>query len=125
MLKHVIIDRGRGWDRMVCCLLWAYMEVPHEITADSPFEMMYGRVPQGPLMILRKTWSGEWSPPTGLNKAAAEYLVGLRQQMPEAARAVDERMERTQLAYAEKYNLRARSKEFSEEEQVLVLEINP
>lgn len=76
MLRHVVIDRGREWDRVVPCLLWAYREVPHEITGASPFEMMYGRVPQGPLMILRKTWSGEWTPPIGLNKAAAEYLVG-------------------------------------------------
>ncbi|KAH9372356.1 hypothetical protein HPB48_014576 [Haemaphysalis longicornis] len=100
----------------------AYREVPQEITVASRFEMMYGRVPQGPLMILRKTWSGEWSPLTRLNKAAAEYLVGLRQQMSEAARAVYERMDRTHLAYAERYNMRARSKEFSEEEEVLVLE---
>lgn len=125
MLRHVMLERGREWDRLIPCMLWAYREVPHEITGTSPFEMMYGRVPQGPLSILQRTWSGEWSPPVGLNKVATEYLVGLRQQMSEAARAVDERIEGVQRAYAEKYNLRARSKEFSEEEQVLVLDANP
>ncbi|XP_040074259.1 uncharacterized protein LOC115320635 [Ixodes scapularis] len=122
MLRHVVSEKGGQWDLYVPCLLWAYREVPNEITGSSPFELMYGREPQGPLTILRKTWTGEWTPPLGLNKPTAEYLRSLRDRMAEAARVVNEHSEALQSAYAQKYNLRARPKSFEVGEQVLVLE---
>lgn len=42
MLRHVIDEHGGDWDRYVPCLLWAYREVPHDVTGVSPFELMYG-----------------------------------------------------------------------------------
>ncbi|XP_064475345.1 uncharacterized protein LOC135389211 [Ornithodoros turicata] len=58
MLRHVVADEGREWDRYVSCLLWAYREVPNEVTGVSPFQLMFGRVPHGPLHILQQTWTG-------------------------------------------------------------------
>lgn len=122
MLRHVVDAHDRDWDRYIPCLLWAYREVPHGITGVSPFELMYGRQPLGPLCILQKTWTGEWTPPTGLNKPAAEYLLNLRERMSKAALVVDDRSCAMQEAYANKYNLRAKKKEFKVGDQVLVCE---
>ncbi|KAL1480806.1 hypothetical protein MTO96_050734 [Rhipicephalus appendiculatus] len=122
MLRHVIDTHGRDWDRYVPCLLWAYREVAHDITGRSPFELMFGRAPHGPLSILRKSWTGEWTPPIGLNKPAAVYLRELRQQMSEAARVVDERSGEMQKLYAQRYNLRSTRKDFSVGDQVLVMQ---
>lgn len=124
MLRHVIDEHGGDWDRYVPCLLWAYREVPHDVTGVSPFELMYGRVPQGPLSILRKSWTGEWAPPSGLNKPAAGYLMELRERMSAAAEVVNERSSRLQQAYTQKYNLRARKKEFRVGDEVLVVQMD-
>ncbi|KAL1485280.1 hypothetical protein MTO96_032053 [Rhipicephalus appendiculatus] len=73
---------------------------------------------------MKKTWTGKWAPPTGLNKAASEYLITLRQQMAEAAQRVDDQATEMQRAYASKYNLRAREKTFNIDEEVLVFDVN-
>ncbi|XP_040066957.1 uncharacterized protein LOC120840462 [Ixodes scapularis] len=122
MLRHVVSERGGCWDQYVPCLLWAYREVPNEVTGRSPFELMYGREPQGPLSILKRTWTGQWTPPLGLNRPAAKYLKDLRERMVDSARVVDEHARAKQQAYAHRYNLRARPKEFTVGERVLVLE---
>lgn len=121
MLKHIIHSHNRDWDRYVPCLLWAYREIPHEVTGVSPFELMYGRAPQGPLHILRKSWTGEWTPPLSLNKSAVEYLIQLRRVMAETSEIVNKRVEAAQNAYANRYNLRAREKSFNVDDEVLIL----
>ncbi|XP_064483024.1 uncharacterized protein LOC135395866 [Ornithodoros turicata] len=122
MLKHVIETKGREWDKYVPCLIWAYREVPNEITGTSPFELMFGRMPNGPLSILKQTWAGDWTPPTGLNKPASTYLAELRERMASMAKEVSERTATKQKEYASRYNLRTRSKVFKAGGIVLVLE---
>ncbi|KAM7281573.1 uncharacterized protein ISCGN_005867, partial [Ixodes scapularis] len=90
MLRQVIAEHGRGWDRLVPCLLWAYREIPNETTGMSPFELMYGRAPNGPLSILKKSWTGDWTPPSTLIESADKYLVRLRKQMADMTRVVKE-----------------------------------
>lgn len=122
MLKHVIETEGREWDRFVPCLLWAYREVPNDVTGASPFELMFGREPNGPLAILKQTWTGDWTPPTGLNKPAGMYLKQLRERMAEMSKVVSERTARKQKEYASRYNLRTRDKAFQPGDVVLILE---
>ena len=40
-------------------LVWAYREVPNATTGVAPYTMLYGRLPRGPLAILKKSWAGE------------------------------------------------------------------
>ena len=40
------------WDKALTYILFAYREVPTELTGFSPFEMLYGRKVRGPLDIL-------------------------------------------------------------------------
>ena len=47
MLHHAMQDYGRQ------CLLWALREVPNPTTAVSPHFLLFGRMPRGPLSILR------------------------------------------------------------------------
>lgn len=122
MLRHVVNEHSRDWDRYIPCLLWAYREVPNETTGVSPFELMFGRIPTGPLSILERTWAGEWIPPAGLNKPAIEYLTDLRCRMAEAADRARVCAEERQAAYAHQHNLRARTKTFNVGDKVLVLE---
>ena len=38
-------------------MTWALREVPNATTGVSPY--MYGRVPRGPLVVLKTSWTGE------------------------------------------------------------------
>lgn len=122
MLHHVVHEKGREWDKHVPFLLWAYREVPNETTGRSPFELMYGREPVGPLSILAKTWTGEWTAPCGLASSAEDYLVDLRQRFAAAADVAREHSCKTQASYARYCNKNAKPKSFCSGETVLVLE---
>ncbi|XP_055942315.1 zinc finger protein 69 homolog [Argiope bruennichi] len=56
MLHHVILEEPRTWHTKIPFILWAYREVPNSTTGVAPFQLLYGRKPEGPLSILRNTW---------------------------------------------------------------------
>lgn len=125
MLYHVIQKEERGWDRFVPYLLWAYREVPHDTTGVSPFEMLYGRAPVGPLSILKNTWTGEVDVPDTLREAPGEYLRQLREQLHRAAVIAEATCQDQQDSYAGYYNRQAKEKEFSVGTQVLLHDAEP
>ncbi|XP_067139029.1 uncharacterized protein [Centruroides vittatus] len=121
MLAHVIAENNRDWDRIVPFLLWAYREVPNETTGISPFELLYGRAPTGPLSVLRNIWAGEASPPDSLNANIREYLDKLTERIKVVHNYADKTAALQQQTYASHYNLRTRRKEFAVGDSVLVL----
>lgn len=49
MLKKLIGEEGKEWNKLIPYVLFAYREVPQSSTGFSPFELIYGR---GPLDVL-------------------------------------------------------------------------
>lgn len=125
MLHHVIRDEAGQWDKFVPYLLWAYREVPHETTGASPFELLYGRTPTGPLSILRDSWTGQVEVPDTLREAPAAYLHSLREKMERAADTARLTANRQQRGYASYYNRRAKAKQFEVGERVVVFVSDP
>lgn len=122
MLFHVIEEHVRDWDKFIPFLLWAYREVPHDTTGVSPFLMLYGRNPVGPLSILKRTWTGEQSIPANVAESPTEYMQKLKAQLEMAAEAADLISTKQQAGYTAQYNLRSRAKYFQEGDQVLVFD---
>ena len=56
MLRKVVDKDGKNWDYLLPYLMFAIREVPQSSTGFSPFELLYGRHPQGLLDIARETW---------------------------------------------------------------------
>ena len=51
---------------MIPFAVWAIREVPNVTTGIAPFMMVYGRIPRGPLAILKESWTGDINlPPQG------------------------------------------------------------
>ncbi|XP_067145203.1 uncharacterized protein [Centruroides vittatus] len=125
MLSHTIAESKKNWDKVIPFLLWAYREVPHETTGISPFEMLYGRAPVGPLAILKRVWTGSVTPPDSLNNKAAAYLQTLVERIKAVREIATEHTAVKQNQYATNYNLRARPKEFSIGDTVLVRKTYP
>ena len=59
--------------------------IPSATTGVSPYMMVYGRVPQGPLAVLKESWAGEREIPPDLGKPIEEYLQDLKAKLENAA----------------------------------------
>ena len=49
MLFHVVRQHGRQWNKFVPFMVWALREVTNSTTNASPYALVYGRTPRGPL----------------------------------------------------------------------------
>ena len=60
-IKSMIIKLAHShpndWDRYLPCILFSYREIPQETTQFSPFELVYGSNPRGPLNLIKDLWS--------------------------------------------------------------------
>jgi len=114
MLHHVIQQQGRQWHKFVPLILWALREVPIATTGTSPYMLVYGRNPRGPLTIPKESWTGEDDTSASLAQPVADYLLDLRSKLSEAAEVAQSHTDAAQQGYAAHYNLRARQKKFQE-----------
>ena len=59
MISKVAADYPRSWTTYLGYVLWALREVPNETTGVPPWTMVYGRLPHGPLAVLRRCDHGD------------------------------------------------------------------
>jgi len=121
MLSHVVREYGRQWHTYVPMMAWALREVTNATTGVSPYLLVYGRVPRGPLAILKKTWSGEREVSPSLSQPVEEYLQDLRDKMEAMTEYATDHTQKAQQGYVSRYNLRAHHKKFQVADQVIVL----
>ncbi|GFS01482.1 LReO_3 protein [Elysia marginata] len=82
MLRKVAEDRPKEWDPYLPAVLFAYREVRQESTGYSPFEMVYGRLPRGPIEIWKDIL--ESSKPMDDEIPVFQYLSDLRERLSTA-----------------------------------------
>ncbi|GFW40479.1 retrovirus-related Pol polyprotein from transposon 17.6 [Trichonephila clavipes] len=121
MLSKNVQEHGSDWDLHLPFLLFAYREIPHSTTGMSPFQLVYGRLPSGPISLLKEVWVGERNIPTTLSRSVEKYLEDLIEKLRKAHEIAAETAEATQNNYASYYNLRSREKQFKVGDKVLVL----
>ena len=101
--------------------MWALREVPNETTHVPPALLAWGRIPRGPLAILKETWCGERELPPGLGKEPTEYLKELLHNLQIAKAYAESHAQRSQQLTAERYNRRSKEKSFEVGDEVLIL----
>ncbi|KAK2723902.1 hypothetical protein QYM36_002308 [Artemia franciscana] len=52
--KKFVMDNPRDWDHFIPYVFFAYRETPQALTKFSPFELLYGRRPRGPLDVIKE-----------------------------------------------------------------------
>ena len=117
MLKKVLLQERRQWDKMLPMVLFAYREVPQEATGFSPFELMYNRDIQGPLDVLKESWL----PGADEMNDVAEYVMRVRQRMEDAQDLVYRNLEQMQIKQKQWYDKQARELQLKVGDQVLLL----
>ncbi|GFR01782.1 retrovirus-related Pol polyprotein from transposon opus, partial [Trichonephila clavata] len=79
---------------------------------------IYGRLPSGPMTILKEFWTGEREIPTG---AACSVEEQLQKKLQDAHEIASENSAKNQERMTSHYNLRSREKSFSVGDEVLIL----
>ena len=121
LIAKVAADHPKSWHKHLGFIMWALREVPNETTRVPPALLAFGRVPRGPLAILKETWCGEREFPPGLGKGPLEYLKELHESLEIAQHYAESHTQRAQQRYAERYNRRSRDKHFAVGDEVLIL----
>ena len=122
LISKLAFDFPRSWHKYLCFVLWAMRETPNETTNCPPYLLVFGKLPKGPLAILRETWIGEREAPPNSSKSVSEYLDDLREKLQVAQHYAEENTTRAQKHYVDHYNLRSRDKHFAVGDKCLLLQ---
>ncbi len=77
MIRKLIHEDAKIWDKWLEPLLFAVRGVPQASTGFSAFELLYGRQPRGVLDVLRETWE---EGPSG-SKNEIQHVLDLRPKL--------------------------------------------
>ncbi|KAK7092391.1 hypothetical protein V1264_008140 [Littorina saxatilis] len=119
MLRRVVDENCRDWDRYIPALLFAYRELPNESLGFSPFELLYGRTPRGPMKILEDLWTGEVKDPEV--QTTYQYVFELRNKLSDTCRVAQEAAEAACTRYKSYHDKKAVKRSFHVGDEVLVL----
>jgi len=78
LINKVASNNPKSWHKHLGFVLWAIREILHSTTGVPPALLAWGRVPRGPLAILKDTMTGKVELPLNLDKTPSEYLAELR-----------------------------------------------
>jgi len=84
LINKVASDNPKSWHKHLGFVLWAIRETPNATTGVPPALLAWGRVPRGPLAILKDTMTGKVELPLNLGKTVSEYLEELRRNLEKA-----------------------------------------
>ena len=96
--------------------------MPNATTQVSPYMMVYGRLPRGPLAILEESWANKQDVRADLGKPVEDYITDLRCRLKKAADWAELHAQHGQEVYVHNYNLRSRDKHFDEGDKVIILD---
>ena len=72
--------------------------------------LLYGRLPKGPLAVLKDSWAGELELLLKLGKSVAAYLQELKENLEIADDFATKHAKAEQASYTEYYNRRTKDK---------------
>ena len=119
MLKKVVQDEPKTWDRMVPAVLFAYRELPNASTGYSPFELLFGRQARGPTFLLAQSWSGQQL--VQEDRLAFQYVFDLKNKMLATCDIVRQNVEEATKTNKRHADKKAKRRTFDVGQKVLVL----
>ena len=120
MLRRMITEQEKEWDRFIEPLLFAYREVPTEsLGGFSPFELIYGRTVRGPMSVLREIWSNDELNEELMN--TYEYVLDLRNKLEETCKLAIEALVSAQEKQKFYHDKKARPRSLEPGDEVLIL----
>ena len=75
--------------------------------------LVYGRLPRGPLTVLKESWTGDINLPPRLGLQPKKYLQKMKDNLEKAVVYVNEHSNEEQLQYTNQYNKEDEHKAYS------------
>src|SRR5215469_5071133 len=91
MLRKLIDEEAKDWDRLLQPLLFAYREAPNESTGFSPFELIFAHSVRGPLYLLKNKWVPEKN---NLDTDVFTHVMNMREKVRECLRIAGKKQEK-------------------------------
>jgi len=110
------------WYKIILLAVWALREVLNATTGTSPYTLVYGRLPRGPLAVLKESWTGQRDVRSVIPKQVEEYMTDVRRRLQQAADQAHLHTDHSQATYVHHHNLRSRDKQFAEGDTMIILD---
>ena len=118
MLKKLMQSQPRLWHRYLPALLFACRECPNASTGFSPFELLFGRRPRGPLELLANVWSGKSV--DAETKTVFQHLVDMKSMISDMLKLAHDSVDLARVKQKFYHDRKAVSRSFRVGDEVLV-----
>ena len=116
MLRTYFLQEKREWDEGIPLLLFAVHESVQESLGFSPFELVFGHTPRGPLKLLKEMWLAEDSSDDLLT-----HVSDVWERLTRANDLARQKLKESQCKMKTWFDRKARTRTFRHGDQVLVL----
>jgi len=121
MLRKVVHSQPKSWHRYLPALLFACRELPSESTGFSPFELMFGRLPRGPIALLADSWTQDQVTDDAEQKHVYHYLFELKNIISESCEIARQNSASASRKGKRQFDRKAKFRSFAVNDEVLVL----
>ena len=116
MMKAYCTTEGKDWDEGIPLLLFAARESIQESLGFSPFELVFGHLPRGPLKLFKECWLDD-----DPEKSVLVHVSDVRERLRKAKEFALKNLKSAQHRMKVWYDKKARYREFNPGDKVLVL----
>lgn len=119
MLRKMCQDHPKEWDKYIPALLFAYRDLPNVSTGFSPFELMFGRIPRGPISILADIWTGDKA--NDEKCYTHDYVFQLRNKIKDTCMIAQENVKDASFVYKHYHDKKSKFRSLEPGDKVLIL----
>ena len=118
MLRTFCMTQKSDWDEGIPLLLFAARESTQESLGFSPFELVFGHLPRGPLKLLKESWLNN---DNDSSQSVITHVSDVRERLKVANELAQKNLKLSQGRMKLWYDKKARCRTFKPGDQVLVL----
>nr|KAG5704039.1 hypothetical protein BaRGS_032128 [Batillaria attramentaria] len=119
ILKKLITSQPRQWHRYLPTALFSIRELPNASTGYSPFQLLFGRQPRGPVDLLANAWTGGTD--AGEAKTTFEYVVDLKNMIYDTCKLAHDAVDQARKTQKMYHDKKSTPRKFSVGDKVLLL----
>ena len=119
MLRKVMQTQPKKWHRYLPALLFACRDMPNESTGFSPFELLFGRRPRGPIDLLANSWSGDDN--SQKDKNVYQHVFELQNMFEDVSKIVGENIKDAAIRNKRYHDRKSVQRSFKVGDEILLL----
>ncbi|XP_030839510.1 uncharacterized protein LOC763830 [Strongylocentrotus purpuratus] len=118
MIKSYCLENSGDWDKGIPFLLFASRDTPNDSTGFTPFELVFGHEPRGPLKVVKEQLLSEMKEES---ENVLDYVSQFRERLSRACELAGQHLKSSQVVMKARADKKAESRSFEHGDKVLVL----